>query len=218
MRNTGEIDAWPYVEALPRFSILTLEKEWRRGARVICWYDQDGVLVGDAHVGIDDTGLDLAYAFDQTDGHVDGATGVCRLDVVRRDDGNRGERPAVICPGCEQRKEVLLFLDQQWRCRKCHKVKNLSNRLDRDTRLYISLQAYSKYVRGARPKGVHHSTYAKHVAVYKRLKKEWGNRPKRTLQRAHMFWVDERYLRPDEIPLPDGFKLPEADEVDPSDG
>ena len=191
----------PYVEALPRFNILTLAAEWRRGARLLFWYDENHALIGGASIDLAGSDLALSFSIEAPSLHIDAGEGHLDFQVITRIEGNRPERFAVICPGCNNGKEVLLLFERKWRCSKCHDVTSLSNNLDRDTRLYLEIERFDKLA-AIRPKGMHHATHARNVKHYKGLRKAWGKRAPRSLRADQMPRANERYFKRGEAPLP----------------
>lgn len=119
----------PYAEAFPHLDVHDLHRASAGESPFHQWVDEDGLILG--HVVVDQLGSDLftfGYRFFGTR-NIEPGAGKEAIRVVWRKTGAHWSKPSFQCSGCGKSCSKIYFARGAWKCKSCHDLINLIQRL-----------------------------------------------------------------------------------------
>jgi hypothetical protein len=107
------------------------------GRRWIEWTDEDGLLVGNAHIrALEADSLDFSFRFFGTT-NLERSNGGVQASVRNIRVNENRSKQAICCPGCGRGVSRIYYAKSIWRCRSCHCFVPLTQRLNKVQRMLI---------------------------------------------------------------------------------
>lgn len=119
----------PHCEAFPAFDILQAERSLRAGSGICEWRNERGAIVGNARlISLDKCHAVVSYEF-RGSVNIDAAKASIRLDVVCTRRNPHVVRKSFACLQCGNPAQKIFFVSGFWKCRACHNLIYLKQRL-----------------------------------------------------------------------------------------
>ena len=139
-----------YVEAYPGIAATDALRNWRRGRTAFLWRREGGQVVGAADIEWVSTSLvRLRFAW-RGRPYLAGVAADVRVEVVYARSGGRS-RAMFLCPGCAEQAAKLNLVEEGFRCRRCHGMRNRSSTLSPKKRAAEDLYRIESMIGHGRP-------------------------------------------------------------------